>query len=147
MIVDSGDMRIRMMYFLKSGDVIAGHGHNFPHTTFCTKGGLTLEELSGGEVVAVHTIRAGQPFNWHLVPAGVKHRITALAPIPEMTEAMLIAARKAAPGIDDATIKNIIEASQSIDTGTHSACLYPFRNSEGEIVPEYDSGNPIDPYR
>lgn len=75
----SGNIFVRPLVFEKAGDVIKGHGHNFPHTTYCVHGGLRFEVLDDdGNVAKTAEIHASQNFNWLLIQAGVIHRITAL---------------------------------------------------------------------
>lgn len=71
---------IRAMPFRLTGDVVDGHAHNFPHVTYCVRGAILLERLAddSDEVVGAITLRASNGMNWALIPAGVRHRITAL---------------------------------------------------------------------
>lgn len=75
----SGNLYIRPMPFNKAGDVVDGHEHNFDHTTYVVRGALLIESLNpDGTVKKSATKRASDGFNWVLIKAGVRHRITAL---------------------------------------------------------------------
>lgn len=76
----SGNIFIREMRFESKGDVVGGHKHNFDHTTYVARGGLRIERLAEDDSVE-HAVEkwAGEGFNWVLIKAGVKHRITALS--------------------------------------------------------------------
>lgn len=69
----SGNIFIREMRFLRAGDVVEGHAHNFDHTTYVVRGALLFSD-------GVRSIvkRATDGHNWVLIKAGVKHSITAL---------------------------------------------------------------------
>lgn len=70
---------IREMRFEKKGDIVDGHAHNFPHVTYCAKGGLLVERLDvDGKTEASTKVLASEGLNWALIRAGVCHRITAL---------------------------------------------------------------------
>lgn len=75
----SGNIFIREMRFETKGETVVGHEHNFDHTTYVVRGGLRIERLSkDGEVERSVEKWAGHGFNWVLIKAGVRHRITAL---------------------------------------------------------------------
>lgn len=75
----SGNIFIREMRFLRAGDVVDGHAHNFDHTTYVTRGALQIERLgSDGKVERTVIKRASDGHNWILIQAGVWHRLTAL---------------------------------------------------------------------
>ena len=75
----SGNIFIREMRFEKVGEVVIGHTHNFDHTTYVARGGLRIERLRDDNSVE-RTVEkwAGEGFNWVLIKAQCKHRITAL---------------------------------------------------------------------
>jgi quercetin dioxygenase-like cupin family protein len=75
----NGNVFIREMRFGKAGEIVHGHEHNFDHTTYVAHGALMVEKLDANdEVVATVIKRAADGFNWVLIKAGVRHRITAL---------------------------------------------------------------------
>ena len=74
-----GNIFVREMRFEKAGDVVAGHAHNFPHTTYIPHGAALFEALdAAGQVLRSVVKRASDGFNFVLIEAGVCHRITAL---------------------------------------------------------------------
>lgn len=75
----SGNIFIREMGFEKAGDVVAGHTHNFDHTTYIVRGSVRIESLNADGSVKQATVkRAADGHNWVLIKADVLHRITAL---------------------------------------------------------------------
>lgn len=75
----SGNIFVREMRFIKAGDVVGGHTHNFDHTTYVIRGCLKIESLNSDDTVKKTVIKkAVEGKNWVLIKAGVKHRITAL---------------------------------------------------------------------
>lgn len=75
----SGNIFIRPMAFAQAGEVVAGHAHNHDHTTYCTRGAVRVEKLGpADEVLQTVEIAAARNYNWALIKAGVRHRITAL---------------------------------------------------------------------
>jgi quercetin dioxygenase-like cupin family protein len=74
-----GNIFVRQMTFGSVGDVVEGHEHNFDHTTYVPRGALMFERLrADGSVEKTITKRATDGYNWVLIRAGVRHRITAL---------------------------------------------------------------------
>ena len=75
----SGNIFIRPMTFDRVGAVVDGHEHNFDHTTYVVRGAVRIEALADDDTVlrAIEK-RASDGYNWALIRAGVKHRITAL---------------------------------------------------------------------
>jgi quercetin dioxygenase-like cupin family protein len=75
----SGNIFIREMKFEKAGQSIDGHAHNFDHTTYVAHGALRIERLDNdGNVEKASEVRSSRGYNWTLIKAGVRHRITAL---------------------------------------------------------------------
>lgn len=75
----SGNILIRPMPFERAGSVVEGHTHNFDHTTYVVRGAVSVERLAAdGSVDKVITKRASDGYNYVLIKAGVKHRLTAL---------------------------------------------------------------------
>lgn len=75
----SGNIFIREMGFLKAGDVVDGHAHDFDHTTYVTRGSIQIERLDAlGRIEKTVVKKASQGYNWILIKAGVCHRLTAL---------------------------------------------------------------------
>ncbi len=75
----SGNIFVREMRFEKAGAVVDGHGHNFDHTTYVVRGAMRIELLDdAGNVLRTVEKKATSGFNWILIGAGKKHRITAL---------------------------------------------------------------------
>lgn len=75
----SGNIFIREMRFAKAGDVVEGHKHIFDHTTYVYRGKLRIEKLDEAGLVVQSVVKGGgEPMNWALIKAGVRHRITAL---------------------------------------------------------------------
>lgn len=77
----SGNIFIRQMHFPADRPVVDGHEHNFDHTTYIVRGSVLIEQLDeAGNVVRSITKSARDGFNWALIKAGVRHRLTALEP-------------------------------------------------------------------
>jgi len=75
----SGNIFIREMAFLKAGEVIDGHAHNFDHTTYVARGTLKIESLNVDGSVKQSAVKSAKDgHNWVLIKAGVLHRLTAL---------------------------------------------------------------------
>lgn len=77
----SGNLYIRPLQFAnnKAGDVVDGHEHNFDHTTYVIRGAIRIEKLDKDDnVIKVVDKKASDGFNWVLIEAGVRHRLTAL---------------------------------------------------------------------
>lgn len=76
----AGNIFVRQMFFDdRPGMVVDGHAHNFDHVTYIAKGSATVELLDdAGNVVKSVTKKASDGFNWVLIKAGKRHRITAL---------------------------------------------------------------------
>lgn len=75
----SGNIFIREMRFEAVGEVVAGHTHNFDHTTYVVRGALLVEGLDADDNVVKSAIkRADEGHNWVLIRADTKHRLTAL---------------------------------------------------------------------
>ena len=75
----SGNIFVREMRFEKAGHVVPGHTHNFDHTTYVVHGALRIEALAeDGTVLRSVEKHASDGYNWVLIKADVKHRITAL---------------------------------------------------------------------
>lgn len=76
---ECGNIFIREMRLEKAGNIIAGHEHNFDHTTYCARGAMRVESLNADGTVKDSTeIDADKGLSWVLILAGVRHRITAL---------------------------------------------------------------------
>lgn len=74
-----GNIFVREMRFEKAGDVVDGHTHNFDHTTYIARGSVQIEAIDDdGTVLRSVVKRASDGFNFVLIKAGVKHRLTAL---------------------------------------------------------------------
>lgn len=75
-----GNILIRpAMHMAAAGAVVEGHSHNFDHTTYVVRGAVHFERLNDeGEVVNSVVKRALDGYNFVLIKAGVKHRLTAL---------------------------------------------------------------------
>lgn len=74
----SGNIYVRQMVLAKDGDIIDGHGHNFDHTTYIPRGGARFDLLGEtDEVLKTVVKRATDGYNFILIRAGVRHRITA----------------------------------------------------------------------
>lgn len=75
----SGNIYIREMPFVKAGDIVNGHTHNFDHTTYVVRGSVLVESLNPDNTVKQSAVKRAQDGqNWVLIKAEVKHRITAL---------------------------------------------------------------------
>ena len=76
-----GNIFIREMRFDKAGQIVDGHAHNFDHTTYVAHGAALIEALADDDSVLRSVVkRASDGFNFVLIAAGVRHRITALEP-------------------------------------------------------------------
>lgn len=77
-----GNVFVRQMLFDGyPGGVVDGHAHNFDHVTYVVRGSVRIEKLDDQDnVVRVVEKSASQGFNWILIEAGTKHRLTALEP-------------------------------------------------------------------
>lgn len=75
-----GNIYIREGRMEKAGDLVAGHGHNFDHTTYCARGAIRVESLNDdGSVKDSTELRADEAIkSWALIKRGVLHRLTAL---------------------------------------------------------------------
>lgn len=74
-----GNIFIREMRFEDVGEQTIGHEHNFDHTTYVVRGGIRIEQLDAADnVVRAIEKRASDGYNWVLVKAATRHRITAL---------------------------------------------------------------------
>lgn len=61
---------VKMMHFLRAGDVHSGHSHNFDHITLLATGRVRMTHNNGEqEFVAPHLI---------VTPKGITHQFTAL---------------------------------------------------------------------
>lgn len=77
----SGNIFVREMRLGNIGTIVDGHSHNFDHTTYVVKGSVLVEKLDDDNNTLVSIVkRASDGFNWILIKAGTKHRITALEP-------------------------------------------------------------------
>ena len=76
----SGNIFIREMPFEKAGQVVEGHTHNFDHTTYVVRGSIKIERLDPAtdEVLNAIVKKASDGYNWVLIKAECKHRLTAL---------------------------------------------------------------------
>jgi hypothetical protein len=75
----SGNIFIREMAFEKAGDAVAGHTHNFDHTTYISRGSVKIESLDAdGNVLKSIVKSASMGHNWVLIKDDVCHRLTAL---------------------------------------------------------------------
>lgn len=75
----SGNIFIRQGNLGKAGNFIEGHAHNFDHTTYIAKGSFLIDKLDEeGNVIKSVTKSARDGYNWILIEAGVKHKLTAL---------------------------------------------------------------------
>ena len=73
-----GNIFIREMRFDKAGDCISGHTHNFDHTTYVAKGEVLIEAVDeAGDVLRSRLIKASDGFNFVLIKASIRHRLTA----------------------------------------------------------------------
>lgn len=74
----SGNIFVRQMVIAKAGDRIAGHKHNFDHTTYIAHGSARIQRLNDQGVVVKEIVKtSSQGFNWLLIKAGVEHVIIA----------------------------------------------------------------------
>lgn len=73
--IASGNIFFRVNELKKAGEVLAGHKHNFDHTTFFWSGKFKLRAHKGGALIAEEVITAPQI---RLILADVEHEITAL---------------------------------------------------------------------
>ena len=71
----SGNIFIRKNQRMKTGDVVAGHTHNFDHTTIVFSGAVHVKAVSPDGRVIEKDFFAPTHF---LVKAEVRHEITAL---------------------------------------------------------------------
>lgn len=75
----SGNIFIREMRFPYSGYQVDGHAHDFDHTTYIATGRVRIERLAeDGTVERSVEKSAAHGFNWILIRAGVRHRLTAI---------------------------------------------------------------------
>lgn len=73
----SGNVFIRPNRLEKAGDKVAGHAHNFDHTTIVFSGAVHVRGvLSNGTVIERDFVAPAH----FLVKADVRHEITAIAP-------------------------------------------------------------------
>ena len=74
----SGNIFIRPNEMMKAGDTIAGHAHNFDHTSFVVNGAVNVKATTPDGRQIDGNFGNGFPFRHFLVLAGVEHAITAL---------------------------------------------------------------------
>jgi quercetin dioxygenase-like cupin family protein len=79
-ILVTGNIAIREMTFGgKAGTVVPGHEHNFDHMSYVPRGAARFELLGADDEVLKSIVkRATDGFNFILIKAGLRHRITAL---------------------------------------------------------------------
>ena len=98
-----GNIYVRKMYFLKAGDVMDGHCHNFDHTTMIFKGSVRVRYTKNGEqlerIVSAPKPGRGKPTErgegYFIVPKDIEHEITALE---DDTEAWCVFAHRGSHG-------------------------------------------------
>lgn len=75
----SGNIFIRQGVIELAGGIVDGHEHNFDHTTYIVRGSFLIQKLDEeGNVVSSVTKRATDGYNWVLIKAGVRHKLTSL---------------------------------------------------------------------
>ena len=74
-----GNIFIRPMELDAVGSTIDGHTHNFDHVTYVVRGAVKFEKLDAdGNVLQTIVKRASDGYNYVLIKAEAKHRITSL---------------------------------------------------------------------
>jgi quercetin dioxygenase-like cupin family protein len=71
----SGNIYIRDNPLAKAGDKVAGHKHNFDHTSYVVHGSVHVRAVLPDGRIIERDFYAGQ---WFLVKKDVEHEITAL---------------------------------------------------------------------
>ena len=75
----SGNILIRPIDLPRKDDVVQGHTHNSDHTTSIIRGSVLVEKLADDDTVIRSVAKkASDGFNWVLIEAGARHRLTAL---------------------------------------------------------------------
>lgn len=130
----SGNIFIRQMTFGALGTVVDGHSHNFDHTTYVIRGSVLVERLAADGTVEASVVKtARQGYNWVLIKAGHKHRLTSLE---EDTEAHCIYSHRLPQGLVD-------WGGNDAEYDAKLAELQTLANQRfGQIVQEFDGWTP-----
>lgn len=125
----SGNIFIRRFTIAKAGEGVVGDLHNFDHTTFVTR----------GRVLARKKRRVEDAFG-RPVMVMVRDPITG-EPV-EVQQWLVEAEREFVAGEHFLIEANKKHDIIGLDDDTRFACIYSHRNTQGEIVQQYDGWTP-----